>query len=152
MTRQQALFWWVVGSAALMVIGSFGPWAKVLGFSVSGTDGSNDGWIVVTAALVGGAVFLWKRETKRAGLAAIAGGVLGAITTIYDRSNLKDAAAEGGEFGNLVQVGWGLNLAMIASISFAISGVAWLRKYEQETTPPVQVPESVDPGAPTEQV
>jgi hypothetical protein len=40
MTRQQALFWWVVGSAALMVVGTFGPWANVLAFTVSGTDGS----------------------------------------------------------------------------------------------------------------
>ena len=35
-----------------MVLGAFGPWAKVLGvISVSGTDG--DGWLVIIAALSG---------------------------------------------------------------------------------------------------
>ena len=43
MTLRQALFSWVVASAALMVVGSFGPWAKVLALTVSGTDGGNDG-------------------------------------------------------------------------------------------------------------
>ena len=86
MTRQQALFWWVVGSAALMVVGSFGPWAKVPGSTVSGIDGSNDGWFVVAIAVVAGAVFLWKRRKTQAGFAAIVGGVLGASVAMYDRS------------------------------------------------------------------
>jgi hypothetical protein len=150
MTRQQALFGWVVGSAALMVVGSFGPWAKVLGFSVSGTDGSNDGWFVVVIAVVAGAVFLWKRETARAGFAAIVGGVLGASVAIYDRSNVKDAASEGGELGELVQVGWGLNLALVASISLAISGVVWILKFEEEPSSALQPGEPVEPTAPGE--
>jgi hypothetical protein len=152
MTRQQALFWWVVGSVVLMVVGSFGPWAKVLAFTVSGTDGSNDGWFVVAIAVVAGAVFLWKRETTRAGFAAIVGGVLGASVAIYDRSNLKDVASEGGELGELVQVGWGLNLAMVASISLAIAGAAWILKFEEEPTEASQSVEPVEPTAPTEPV
>ena len=150
MTRQQALFWWVVGSAALMVVGSFGPWAKVLGFSVSGTDGSNDGWFVVAIAVIAGGVFLWQRETTRAGLAAIAGGVLGASIAIYDRANIDDAASDAGEFGELVQVGWGLNLAMVASISLAIAGAVWFVKFEEESSEPAQVEEPVE-VTPTEQ-
>jgi hypothetical protein len=152
MTRQQGLFWWVVGSAVLMVVGAFGPWAKVFAFSVSGTDGSNDGWFVVAIAVVAGAVFLWKRETARAGFAAIVGGVLGASVAIYDRSNLKDAASEGGELGELVQIGWGLNLAMVASISFAIAGAAWVVKFEEEPSDGLQAVEPVEPPAPTEPV
>ena len=151
MTRQQALFWWVVGSAALMVVGSFGPWAKVLGFTVSGTDGSNDGWLVVAIAVSAGAVFLWKRETARAGLSAIVGGVLGAAVAMYDRSNLKDAASGSGELGELVQVGWGLNLALVASISLAIAGGVWFVKAE-EPSPTMQPAEPVEPTAPSEQV
>ena len=152
MTRQQALFWWVVGSAALMVVGSFGPWAKVPGSTVSGIDGSNDGWFVVAIAVVAGAVFLWKRRTTQAGFAAIVGGVLGASVAMYDRSHLKDAASEGGELGELVQVGWGLNLAMVASISLAIAGAVWIVKFEQERSSAPQTVEPDEPTAPTEHV
>ena len=42
--RHRGLAYWLLGSAAAMIVGSFGPWASVLGMSVSGTDGSNDGW------------------------------------------------------------------------------------------------------------
>ena len=143
MTRQQALFWWVVVSAALMVIGSFGPWAKVLGLSINGTDGGNDGWFVIAIAVVAGAVFLWQRETTQAGYAAIAGGVLGASVAIYDRTNLKDAASENGQLGELVEVGWGLNLAMIASISLAIAGVVWI------VTSQAEADSAVEPFEPT---
>jgi hypothetical protein len=132
MTRQQALFWWVVGSAGLMLIGAFGPWVKALGVSANGTDGNNDGWLVVGAAVIGGGVFLLKRYSRFAGIWPFLGGVAGTITTVYDRSNIKDAVEEGGEFVRaLVQVGWGLNLAMVASISFAASGVAWFLKHEE---------------------
>jgi hypothetical protein len=152
MTRQQALFWWVVVSAALMVVGSFGPWAKVLGFSISGIDGNNDGWFVIAIAVVAGGVFLWKRETTQAGFAAIAGGVLGASVAIYDRTNVKDAAAEGGELGELVQVGWGLNLALVASISLAIAGAVWIVKSEAGSDSDTPAAEPVDPTPTDEQV
>lgn len=152
MTRRQALFWWVVGSAALMVLGSFGPWAKVLAITVSGTDGGNDGWFVVAIALGAAAVFLWKRETAQAGYVAIVGGVLGSAVTMYDRSNLKDAASDSGELGELVQVGWGLNLALVASISLAISGAAWVLKSEEEPSSPPAAEEQIAPTAPPEQV
>ena len=152
MTRQQALFWWVVGSAALMVVGSFGPWAKVPGSTVSGIDGSNDGWFVVAIAVVAGAVFLWKRRKTQAGFAAIVGGVLGASVAMYDRSHLKDAVSEGGELGELVQVGWGLNLAMVASISLAIAGAVWIVKFEEERSSASQTVEPDEPTAPREHV
>jgi hypothetical protein len=132
MTRQQAFFWWVLASAALMVIGAFGPWVELLGLSAGGTDGDNDGWLVIAVAVAAAAIFLWQRRTPRAGAAAIAGGVLGAIITIYDRSNVSDVAGESGQVvGELVQVGWGLDLAIVASISLAIAGVVWVLTFEQ---------------------
>src|SRR5262245_33628816 len=130
MTRQQALFVWVVASAALMVLGAFGPWVELLGLSAGGTDGDNDGWLVIAVAVVAGAIFLWQRRTPRAGAAALAGGVLGAIITIYDRSNVGDAATEVGQAGELVEVGWGLNLAIAASVSLAIAGVVWVLTFQ----------------------
>jgi hypothetical protein len=58
------IFWWAVASAALMVIGSFGPWARAFIVSVSGVDG--DGWFVVLAAAVaGGMLYLYVRNAER---------------------------------------------------------------------------------------
>ena len=130
MTRQQAFFWWVAASAGLMVVGAFGPWVELLGLSARGTDSGNDGWLVVAVAVVAGALFRWQRRTARAGAAAVAGGVLGAIITIYNRLNVGDAA-ESGQAAELVQAGWGLNLAILASISLAIAGVGWVLTFEQ---------------------
>jgi hypothetical protein len=131
MTRQQAFFWWALASAALMVVGAFGPWIELLGLSAGGTDGDNDGWLVIAVAVAAGAIFMWQRRTPRAGAAAIAGGVLGAIITVYDRSNVSDVAGESREVGELVQVGWGLDLAVVASISLAIAGVVWVLTFER---------------------
>jgi hypothetical protein len=137
----QRIFWWLLASAGLMVIGAFGPWVKALGLSVSGTDAGNDGWLVVGAAVVGGGLFLLRRESKAAGIWAILGGAVGAATTIYDRSRVTDAIEDGGEFAAaLVQVGWGLNVAMIASISFAVAGLVWFLKYDEAAVAPAARP------------
>jgi hypothetical protein len=131
-TRQQAMLGWVLGSAALMVLGAFGPWVKALGQSVSGTDGGNDGWIVVAAAVIAAALFYRLREVPAAGVWPLIGGVIGAIVTVYDRNNINDAIEEGGAFARaLAQVGWGLNLAIVASISFAVAGAVWWRKHPE---------------------
>src|ERR1051326_5453235 len=50
--RTPGVFWWGIGSCAAMALGAFGPWAHVLGVSVGGTDGTNDGWIVLGLALL----------------------------------------------------------------------------------------------------
>ena len=134
-----------------MVIGAFGPWAKVLAVSISGTEGGNDGWFVVAIAVVAGAVFLWTRETTQAGYAAIAGGVLGASIAIYDRTNVKDAASENGQLGELVQVGWGLNLALVASISLALAGAVWILKFEEKPSESAQADDPAEPPTPTAQ-
>lgn len=146
-TRQQAMLGWVLGSAALMVLGAFGPWVKALGQSVSGTDGGNDGWIVVAAAVIAAVLFYRLREVPAAGIWPLIGGVIGAIVTLYDRNNINDAIEEGGAFARaLAQVGWGLNLAIIASISFAVAGALWWRKhpeiYSDEQTPNAVTPDT----------
>jgi hypothetical protein len=133
MTRGQAMLLWVLGSAGLAVIGAFGPWVKALGVSVSGTDGSNDGWLVVGAAVIGGGLFLLTRTAKIAGFWALAGGAVGTATAIHDRNAVSHAISTGGGLAQaLVQIGWGLNLAMLASISFAIAGLAWLITFKPE--------------------
>ena len=131
LTRRQAMLGWVLGSAVLMVLGAFGPWVKALGQSVAGTDGGNDGWFVVAAAAVAAALFYRLREVPAAGIWPLIGGVIGAFVTLYDRNNVQDAIDEGGAFVRaLAQVGWGLNLAIVASVSFAVAGAVWWRKYD----------------------
>jgi hypothetical protein len=98
-----------------------------LGQSVAGTDGGNDGWLVVSAAVIGGGLTFLLRRNRGAGIPALLGGLLGGTVTIYDRSHVSDAIQKGGAFTQaLAQIGWGLNLAMIASISLAVAGLVWL--------------------------
>jgi hypothetical protein len=134
-SRRQGFLVWVYASAGLMALGAFGPWVKVLGHSVGGTDGSNDGWLVVAAAALGALIFSLQRNSQRSGLWAVLGGIAGAGVTIYDRENVSSAIQSGGALAQaLVQIGWGLNLAMIASISFAIAGVVWVAKADAQLT------------------
>jgi hypothetical protein len=131
--RHQGIFLWVVASAALMLVGAFGPWVDALGIGVNGTDGSNDGWIVVGAAAVGGGLFLARREDRGAGVWPVLAGLVGAATTIYDRHHISSTISDAGPIAQaLAHVGWGLNLAMVASISLAIAGGVWLRTVESE--------------------
>jgi hypothetical protein len=122
-------FWGALLSVGGMALGAFGPWIKALGVSVGGTDGSNDGWIVVGAAalallcLIGYARQPWQRALVV--FSGLAGGA-GAGTTIYDRQNISSKISDT-EFSGLVQVGWGLNLAMVASIGLVVASLLLLR-------------------------
>src|SRR5438270_335621 len=110
---RQGIQWWVLGSATLMVVGAFGPWLKVLGQSVSGTDGSNDGWLVVAAAVIGGLLYYATRDSRGGAVWALIAGIAGIAVTLYDRSNVQNALDKSGAFAQaLVQIGWGLNLAL----------------------------------------
>lgn len=53
-----AVFVWGLISAGLMVLGAYGPWVTALGISVSGLDGTNDGWFVAGAAVLGALALL----------------------------------------------------------------------------------------------
>jgi hypothetical protein len=136
--------WWVFGSAVLMLLGAFGPWVKALGQSVGGTDGSNDGWLVVAAAVVGILLFYAARNSRTAGVWALLGGIAGVAVTLYDRSRVQSAIDQGGALTQaLVQVGWGLNLALAGSVSMTIAAaVYWLkaREHVQALRPPSSVP------------
>ena len=135
-----------------MLIGAFGPWIKALGQSVSGTDGSNDGWLIVVAAGVGAALFYVRRSSRTAGVWPVLAGIGGVIVTLYDRSNIQDKIHQGGALLQAVaQVGWGLNLALAASASMAIAGVVvWAQSAKDEpasTSTPSPPPEPSTPPA-----
>jgi hypothetical protein len=145
---------WVLASAGLMLLGAFGPWVKALGISVGGTDGSNDGWLVVAAALVGGLIFLAARTQKSAGIWPLLGGIAGVAVTVYDRNHINDVSNGNALASALVQIGWGLNLALIASVSFGIAGLAWLLQGRQadaqasRLTAPTSPPPTTVPADP----
>ena len=151
--ERQGVQWWVLGSAALMVVGAFGPWLKALGQSVGGTDGSNDGWLVVAAAVIGGLLFYATRSSRVAGVWALLGGIAGVAVTLYDRSNAQNEINKGGAFVQaLVQIGWGLNLALAASASMTVAAaVYWWQQREQAQPlpPPASAPPPVAPSPPS---
>jgi hypothetical protein len=145
--RLPPVFWWGLGSAVAMLIGAFGPWVTVLGLSVSGTDADNDGWIVVALGLVGLLCVLGERRTPSLGLLGAVAGGIGLAVTLYDRSDVSSAIDDAGVFGAVASVGWGLNLALVASASLAIHGlVAATQRARSPVPAPAAAPMvSLDP-------
>jgi hypothetical protein len=128
--RLSGLVWIGVAAAAAMVVGSFGPWGKAIGLvnaSISGTDGANDGWLVVVSAVVGGlAIVLYSQRQRTWALGTVLAGAAGTAVTVNDRGNVTDTAND--NTSNLVdfQVGWGLNLALGASVVLGVVGLVAL--------------------------
>lgn len=161
--QSKGIQYWVIASMALAVLGSFGPWVKALGQSVSGVDGSNDGWLVIGAVLLGGLLFYATRTSRGAGLWALLGGGAGLAITIYDRSNVQNVIDSSGLASALVQVGWGLNVALAGSASLAVAGLVGLLQSgnaapsaapfaaptSMPTAPPSALPPDPPPAAPT---
>jgi len=119
-----------LAAAAAMLVGAFGPWAKAIGLlnvSISGTDGSNDGWIVAGVAVAGAASLIaYAHGPRIAALGAALAGAAGGAVTYYDRNNITDASDASTTDLAVLQVGWGLNLAMGASVVLAVVGLVAL--------------------------
>jgi hypothetical protein len=127
-----------------MAIGAFGPWVTALGMSASGTDGSNDGWAVVAACAVALIALLAYRRNPGRGKAlwCLLAAVASSIVAIHDRIRVSSYIHQGPAFvQGLAQVGWGLNLAMVASIGLGIAALVLLR-----TTSPKSRKTSVAPA------
>ena len=126
--------WWALASAALMVIAGFAPWATALDtISVSGTDG--DGWFVIVGGAIAGAL-LWRHARSGARGLAIGAAVIGALCTLialYDLSDVNDVADAAG-LGSVIDPGWGLYLAIVASVSLTAASVVALRAGRATTT------------------
>jgi hypothetical protein len=120
-SKQQGLVIWGVISTIFMVIGSFGPWISALIASKSGMDG--DGWFVLLLA-IGAAISLLRASTNRgAGIPALTGGLLASILTLYDGYKINATIDQGGVIvQGIAHIGWGLNVAIISSLSLAICG------------------------------
>jgi hypothetical protein len=128
-----AAFWVALAGALAMVIGAFAPWARVLGIvSVSGTN-AGEGWIVIIAAIVAAVVVWLAHVGRRRYLLAIAilAAVAGAATAGYDLGRLRAVANAGSRppfAPDIVSAGWGIYLALIASIAVGIATIVlWVQ-------------------------
>jgi hypothetical protein len=124
LAEQPSAFWLSVLAALLMIVGGLGPWASALGIvSVSGTR-AEDGWVVIAVAGLGLAA-VWSRmlrESLSAAIAAVICGLIGAVVSGIDLHKLARAGASSSSFFGrqvqLVQVEWGIYLAVGASVAF----------------------------------
>lgn len=121
--------WVTFGVIVLIAVGAFGPWATALGISESGTAGSNDGWFLVGFAVVS-AFSAWGYRTSGSlggslGLSVLIAlaGIAGVGVTLHDRlhvEHLGQSVPNLGFTSGLVQVGWGLNLDLVASAALIV--------------------------------
>ena len=126
MNRQGILAWALV-SAAVMVIGAFGPWITALGVvSVSGTTVSKHPYVLAGLGVTG-AAFVWaRRSTSAAGVGAMLVGLAGTALSFYDRHHMTGLLKSAGPVGQaFVHVGWGLNAVLAGSISLLLAGIVW---------------------------
>lgn len=119
-------FWWSAGSLVLMVVGAFGPWAKVAGLTIHGTDGPRDGWVVVGAAGVAALGMVLYIRFRRGWLLALPllAGLAGAATAGYDISDISGLASGSVLFFDVpVSTEWGIYVAFVGSVSLALASV-----------------------------
>ena len=116
---------WIEASAAVSVVGVFGTWATVGGSGVSGTSAGSRGWVVLTAALLAGAILVFRRGARSAGIYVAAIGVVAVAAVAYDRTHLGDVIGTSSATEATARAGWGLNLALGASVSLTVAGLAW---------------------------
>jgi xanthine/uracil permease len=119
--------WWAVVSLVLMVVGAFGPWVKVLGvFTINGTDGGRDGWIVIGAAAVAAVLLLIYARARRKWLLVlpVLAGLVGAATAAYDISDISRLSS-GSLFGasDTFSAEWGIYLALAGSLSLTLAAL-----------------------------
>jgi hypothetical protein len=117
---------WIEISAALLVAGVYGAWVKVASTSLNGTTAGSRGWIVLSAALVAGGLAWFRRATRSVGVYVAAVGVVALVAAIYDRTHLAAIVGGGRVVTAAAGAGWGLYLALGASISLVAAGLVWV--------------------------
>ncbi len=122
---------WALLSAGLMAIGAFGPWLNALGvLSLTGWDvQKKEAGALITIALLGGLMVFLGRTTSSAGVWALFAGLAGLVLTVWEHHRITSAL--GGVDPRyqtlekaLIHIGWGLDLAIAASISLMLAGLA----------------------------
>jgi len=147
---------WALVSAGLMAIGAFGPWLTALNIiSMNGWDvQKRQAGVLLTIALLGGLAVFLRRATTSGGVWAMIAGGAGLLLTLYEHHHLTSMfAGSDPRFADiakaLVHIGWGLDVAIAASISLALSGLVSLffepAPRRADSTPGVKY----DPNVPT---
>lgn len=134
---RQGIFVWALVSAVAMVIGAFGPWVTALGLiSVNGWDvQKKEAGILIVLALLAAVAAFTRRASATSGSVATFTGLGGLILTFWEHhritSALAGAASESEsqsfihfDVGAIIHVGWGLDLALLASASLMLAGIA----------------------------
>lgn len=152
--RSTVALWLAAVCAGGMALGAIGPWARgPLGTTVNGLDGSNDGWILIGAAAIT-VLCLWlhRRSAGRGSLMLmLLAGLISGGVTLYDRQS--GSTATGGSF-DVVEVGWGVNLGLAASVGLVVCVLALfarrssLRKARSDTVETWPEPIALEPPAP----
>ncbi len=144
----------IVG-AVVVVIGSFGTWATIGSFSVSGIDGGGDGWITLVLAIVTGGLCAGvltppavARVVRWIPLPFALLSLLVALVDIADISSTSNEFASGfGVIEGSLSVGWGLWVVLAGAIVASVAGV--LLMFAPFPKPPRQafpVPAAYAPG------
>ncbi|HHW82327.1 MAG TPA: hypothetical protein GX743_00690 [Actinomycetales bacterium] len=133
MPSKKRTLWFVgLGSAVLMLLGTFLPWATVTSVfgnvSISGVQG--DGVIVLLLALIGGAALaihvLAKGEwTRFMPWVALGAGALGLLISLI---GLINVGSVGGDAYASAGIGFGLILTFIASAGLAVASFLYQRE------------------------
>ena len=113
------LLYVLIGSAALVIIGAFLPWASIGFISANGIEG--DG--IFTLLLGGIAALVYfglKNKPKVAGIIIAVAGILSIIISVIAFTSIGDT--------QLASVGGGLILTLIGSIGLVVSGFMAMRQ------------------------
>jgi hypothetical protein len=122
--RTNFIYWWLVVSCGLMVIGGFAPWATALGVvDVSGTVG--DGWFLILGGLASAGLCVHLTLGERNPVAIwqyiviLVIAAIAALVAIVDAADIADRGA-------FVQPGWGLWLSILAAFSAGAAAITAL--------------------------
>jgi hypothetical protein len=137
--RGWLLLWGLL--SALLMFGSLGPWLRA-GLGDDGGLQRGNGWLVLVAAVAGAAVLVAWRQRRIAGVAALLAGLVSLAVALHAATHIKGLIPPGTvflgsrpnlygpppplRFGFSSFSGWGLDLALLGSLSFALCGLAWL--------------------------
>lgn len=124
-----------------MVVGAVGPWTKVLGFTINGTDDGKDGWIVLAGAIIAavGVVFIVLTKRRWIAVVPLLAGLAGGATAAYDISDVNSVSSSS-IVGAAVSTQWGIYGALAGSISLALAAIGLFVELRKAPAAPADLP------------